>query len=629
MKKIITSIGLLLIYSFSSAQSQRLQLIEEVTGEKCGPCASVNPGFNALLNQGANPSKIIAIKYQAQHGGSPPFVLYSGVAATDVTARRGYYSNTSAPHCYHDGNVYNGNPGNFNQTKIDNQQPVTSPFDIVVSHSFSPEWDSIYVTATITASQAVTGSLKARVAVIENEIHFLTPPGTNGEKDFEEVMRKMLPNANGTTLPTSWTLGQTQTINLSWKMVDIYDLNEVAVVAFVQDDADKNVKQAAKSQPLSLASYAGVTAISNIPVLQCNTTITPSVTVKNHGTNTLTSATINYKVDNGTVSTQNWTGSLAPGATTTAVLPAITVTGGSHVFTSFISSPNGQAVNVNVHNVSESFKFNILLSAVAGPLVESFQSLTFPGPGYIAVNPDGGATWTRVTNAGGFGNSSASAKMDIYNSPSGQVDELFVPTLDFSTTPTPITLDFSVAYAQYQSENDKLEVFVSTNCGTTWSSVFNKSGGTLSTATSTTSPFTPNSQQWRTETGNLDSYAGQSDVMIKFKVTSAYGNNLFLDDINIGSFTGIKEDQEALQLNVFPNPASQTVFIQYIMENKEKVFITVIDGMGRILQSENVNSMTTGVQSHIIDVSNYSTGIYYLQLTSGNNTVTKKINVIK
>jgi hypothetical protein len=42
-------------------QTQRLVLIEEATNASCGPCASQNPAFDALLNQ--NRDKLTAIKY--------------------------------------------------------------------------------------------------------------------------------------------------------------------------------------------------------------------------------------------------------------------------------------------------------------------------------------------------------------------------------------------------------------------------------------------------------------------------------------------------------------------------------------------------------------------------------------
>jgi PKD repeat protein len=79
---------------------------------------------------------------------------------------------------------------------------------------------------------------------------------------------------------------------------------------------------------------------------------------------------------------------------------------------------------------------------------------------------------------------------------------------------------------------------VSTDCGTNWSTVYNKTGntvatGNLPTVDPVTTLFTPTSTQWRQETIDLTSYVGQSNVIIGFKNIAAYGNRLFIDNINI------------------------------------------------------------------------------------------------
>ena len=63
--------GLIIALSTNlSAQSQRLVLTEEFTQASCGPCASQNPSFNALLH--ANEDKIMSIKYQTSFPGVDP-----------------------------------------------------------------------------------------------------------------------------------------------------------------------------------------------------------------------------------------------------------------------------------------------------------------------------------------------------------------------------------------------------------------------------------------------------------------------------------------------------------------------------------------------------------------------------
>ena len=67
---------LLLLMQRANAQSQRLVLMEEFTGENCPPCGTYNPAFNALLDSHAG--KIVSIKYQVDIPfGSPPLFSYN------------------------------------------------------------------------------------------------------------------------------------------------------------------------------------------------------------------------------------------------------------------------------------------------------------------------------------------------------------------------------------------------------------------------------------------------------------------------------------------------------------------------------------------------------------------------
>src|SRR5438477_339437 len=45
------------------ATAQRMALVEHFTGENCGPCATKNPAFEALLSSGTNPSKLAHITW--------------------------------------------------------------------------------------------------------------------------------------------------------------------------------------------------------------------------------------------------------------------------------------------------------------------------------------------------------------------------------------------------------------------------------------------------------------------------------------------------------------------------------------------------------------------------------------
>jgi PKD repeat protein len=85
----------------------------------------------------------------------------------------------------------------------------------------------------------------------------------------------------------------------------------------------------------------GITAIISPTGTNCAGGITPQVTLANFGGNALTTAIIQYNINGVGTSSYNWSGSLAPGASTTVSLPSINPAAGSHTFYAWTGSPNG------------------------------------------------------------------------------------------------------------------------------------------------------------------------------------------------------------------------------------------------------------------------------------------------
>lgn len=625
MKTFTLTLFSLLIAVVVSAQSQRLVLLEYFTQASCGPCATYNPTINAML--AANPNTVIALKYQTSWPGVDPMNTHN---PTEVANRVTYYGVSGVPNGVIDGNYYNGHPTGVNINTINTRASVPSPFQISVNHTLSENRDSIHVTATITATQNISEPLTARIAVIEKHISFNNPPGTNGEKDFYSVMKKMLPNVNGNSLPATMNANDAITINESWKLANIYDLNQVAVVAFVQNTTSKEVHQAALSAPQLLPHDAGVSNITSVPLFQCSSVINPVITIKNYGASTLTSANINYNVNWGPITTIPWTGSLASGATTTYSLPAITVplAGYRNILEVSVSHPNNLWDFQESNDKFEKY-FNIYYYSAPGPLNEGFSTTPFPPTDWTLNNPDNGPTWTRVTNAGGFGNSSQSARMFFYASPPGQVDELIMKPLDMRFLSGPADLEFNVAYAQYQAENDRLEVMVSGDCGASWTTVFNKAGAALSTTNATTSSFIPNASQWRAETADLSAFVG-SEVIIKFRATSNYGNNLFVDDINIPQLTSIGQQVEfATDLNVYPVPVYDHATVSFSLKKAQNIAIKVYNNLGALVMDDPAHLFPAGEHAINFSSTGLDAGIYFLNMTSEEGVMTRKVTIVK
>src|SRR5688572_2868181 len=203
MKKILLSLiltaGTFILY----AQSQRLVLFEEFTQASCAPCAVINPPLNQMLNKYHD--KVVSIKYQTYFPGIDPMNQDN---PDDVDDRFDYYNLFGVPTGELDGGIaFSGTPDQMDSTDILNRYAISSPFNIDVDYYLSPNNDSIYCSAAIHASQAVSGNLVAHMVIIERDIYFSYTPGTNDEKHFEGVMKKMLPSSAGTPLQSSWASG--------------------------------------------------------------------------------------------------------------------------------------------------------------------------------------------------------------------------------------------------------------------------------------------------------------------------------------------------------------------------------------------------------------------------------------
>jgi hypothetical protein len=71
MKKKLLTLSASLIAALVLAQTPRLSLYEEFTGETCPPCAATNPGLNAILSSPNNTPNIVAIKWQVPIPSAP------------------------------------------------------------------------------------------------------------------------------------------------------------------------------------------------------------------------------------------------------------------------------------------------------------------------------------------------------------------------------------------------------------------------------------------------------------------------------------------------------------------------------------------------------------------------------
>ncbi|HOE59761.1 MAG TPA: T9SS type A sorting domain-containing protein [Bacteroidales bacterium] len=308
------SLLLLLVLPLIAQQpkAQRLVLLEEFTSSTCGPCASVNPTIVQRLQQ--NPDKFTAIFYHVSwpSPGNDPMYLAN---TQENNARVNYYGVNSVPYSVIDGNYYTGHPNGWTMTTINNRYAMPSPAEIQLQHYLNAAQDSIFVNMLVILTDMMTGSqLVAQNVIIEKHIHFNTAPGTNGEKDFYNVMKKMLPGAGGTNLPTPLSPGDYVIMQYSWKLANVYDNNELAAIGFIQNNSSKEVLQTSNSSPAPLtplySNDGEILSLSNVAPENCTGKVAPVIRVRNNGSNSLSSITLKYRIDNQPEQEYTWTGNI-------------------------------------------------------------------------------------------------------------------------------------------------------------------------------------------------------------------------------------------------------------------------------------------------------------------------------
>ncbi|MCE3279004.1 MAG: hypothetical protein K0S44_1195 [Bacteroidetes bacterium] len=262
---------------------------------------------------------------------------------------------------------------------------------------------------------------------------------------------------------------------------------------------------------------------------------------------------------------------------------------------------------------------------------EGFETTTIPGSEWLVRNQSpGGNTWVLTSAAAASG--SKSVMLTNLSTYGAYVDELIGPSVDMTAIAgsNPV-ITFKTAYAQRTSTSaDKLQLYVSSNCGLTWALRKSMTGTALASGGVVTGSFVPTSTQWFTQTANLISYASQTNLYFMFRFTSDGGNSIYIDDINISgtSLTGVNESTTNGEFNIYPNPIDENTLVQLNLMSKQSVDIKIHDILGREISSVFNGELTEG--EHLISIGDQiklGAGIYLVKVSMNGESVSKKMIV--
>ncbi len=259
------------------------------------------------------------------------------------------------------------------------------------------------------------------------------------------------------------------------------------------------------------------------------------------------------------------------------------------------------------------------------PFNDSFETPTDFNSDWSVINTDQDPTKWELTYATGYSGSNC-VMINNFGKTAPLTDELISPAYDLSSILSP-TLTFRLHFANRITANyDKLVISISNNCAKTWQQIYSRAAsGSLNTIPGNTSTsYTPaygSDDDWRLDKINIiNSYAG-GIVRFKFAFTSGGGNNIFLDDINIGgiSTTALSENvNKQNPVKVFPNPAKDKVNVHVNTKEMVNGLVEVVDVVGKVIMSQKIGDDDKNLIS--INTAGLKDGVYFIRLIQTNGT---------
>lgn len=398
--------------------------------------------------------------------------------------------------------------------------------------------------------------------------------------------------------------------------------NDACMNLFTQGQRDRMRATIQAARPDLLLSQACVQVANDAGVqivvpsfLVCTDSLRAEVDLYNYGTNILQTAMVHYQLDNNPVDSFPWVGNLGSTQSTRLYLPTFllsTIT--AHQLEVWTTQPN-QQVDVASSNDSSKVTF-FTIQPQALPLTEDFQQTTALPVGWQVDNLDNGVTWAHRATVGQ--SSTASFFMDNWNyqNQTGAIDRLVLPPVTLPNNTIPV-LQFGLAYALFSPSGygDTLRVQVSTDCGQTWATVYEKGGAVLSTVNGTrATAFVPQSNEWRQESVDLARYRGEEALQLRFEHKSEAENNLYLDNINISLLNNTnKITAPSFAARLWPNPSQGQAQLELTLPEANKmVHWRLYNGVGQTLLEQQV--IAPKKSQHQLSLATLPKGLYFLAI---------------
>ncbi len=364
---------------------------------------------------------------------------------------------------------------------------------------------------------------------------------------------------------------------------------------------------------------AKINAVSGVPVVSCQDNFQPIVEVRNQGIDTLRSFDLVMRMSDSIFSKTVEGLEILPGKSHNASLVVRTDELGEQNLEIEIANPNGGTDDDPSNNFhEETLVIDDYLEPA--PIKENFTySRTYRNWVYHSKEED--STWsiyeTDFDNRAALIHCFAPTQL-------GSRHWMVSPDLDFSEF-SEASVRFDLSYANRASRDDRLEVFGSIDCGTTFNEVlYSKAGAELAVTSTSEAWFPSDESDWLSQTINLSQFAGEDNFRMAFVVTNQNGNNLFIDNIEVFNTAEPPELLLEKSMTVFPNPTSGSFQIAFDFNVREDQLTVRLLSLSGELKSEwqVTNALNQVYSVNGLDV---RSGMYLVHVFGQHTNLTEKI----
>ena len=149
-----------------------------------------------------------------------------------------------------------------------------------------------------------------------------------------------------------------------------------------------------------------------------------------------------------------------------------------------------------------------------------------------------------------------------------------------------------------------------------------KWGSSLVTHTAAlTTSFVPVASEWRKDSVNISNYISAGKILLAFRNTTGFENNIYIDDVNLRTVI-INPNLRSRGFLATPSPTTGTVIVQFYPQPTNIKSIQIFNIGGQKV----AETIPAGQSNYYtLDISRNAPGAYIVRVVMGNDVLVKKI----